>query len=110
MRGVKFTVNIYSTEQEMKDFQFMPFELGRMADIISFTAGKTSRIGYYCDYLTAACVLLRRLAAPCRSTDLKMTFGLQCYGLSEVLWDTLRAFNTERGHFLSTFRADLLVQ
>ena len=77
-----FNVNIYSDEQSLKHFRFRCSEIRTVADIIGFTVGKTARRQYYCNEVTAACIVLRRLASPCRWSDLEVMFGMRSCVLS----------------------------
>lgn len=103
-----FNLNIFSEEQSLKEFRFRTTEIGTVADLIGFTIGKTTRKNYFCNDITAACIVLRRLAAPCRWSDLEHMFGMRMYKLSEVFWEALNGFVTEHAHLIETFRVDLM--
>lgn len=108
VRSVYFNLNIYNEEQSLKDFRFRTFEVGIIAQLIGFTGGQTERSEYYCDDITAACVVMRRLAAPCRWHDLETTFGLRVCALSEVFWEALETFIGSCADQIEQFREDLM--
>lgn len=110
IRSVTFNLNVYSDEQGLRDFRFRPREIGRIADVIGFHAETTRRCGYCCDLVTAACIVMRRLASPCRWHDLEDTFGMRYYVLSEVFWEALEGFIEGHGHLLQSFRHDLMTE
>ena len=41
---------------------------------------------------TACCIVLRRMASPCRLVDLEYTFGMPSSALIEVFWEVLESF------------------
>lgn len=108
IRSTTFNINVFSDEQSLKDFRFRPHEISKVAELIGFVNERTERSGYYCDAITAACIVLRRLAAPCRWHDLEIVFGLRCYVLSQVFWEALEGFLRDWAHILETFRSDLM--
>ena len=110
-RGIStttFNINIFSDEESCKMFRFRTKEIGKVADLIGFTLGRTSRKNYFCSEITAACIVLRILAAPCRWSDLEVIFGMRSYVLSEVFWEDLVLSIESHGHLLETFRSDLM--
>lgn len=107
VRQIHFNLNIFSTELSLRLFRFRPSELGRVSTIVSFS-GVTKRRRYRCDPITATCIMLRRLAFPCRWIDLEYTFGMSVQMMSEVFLETLEAFSPNMNALLCSFRVDLL--
>lgn len=102
-----FNINIFSTEESLRLFRFRPHEIGKVAEVMDFR-GQTVRRRYRCDRVTAACIVLRRLASPCRWYDLEVLFGMVTQTLSEVFWQILVDCKGKFNKLLSTWRVDLL--
>ena len=92
MKSINFNLNAYSNEECLKQFRFFPAEIKKVSDIIGFSGGCTARSRYACDQLTPCCIILRRLAAPCRWLDLEPIFGMRLSVLSEVFWEGIKHF------------------
>ena len=60
-RGPSFNINAYLQHQCMKDFRFKNAEIGRVCGLINWV-GVTTRNEYIYVPITAACVMLHRLA------------------------------------------------
>ena len=103
-----FNLNSYSDLRCLQDFRFRLNEVPRIADAVGWAGGKTTRSGYKCSPLTATCILLRRLAYPCRWVDLEIVFGMHSPTLSEVFWEAIESLYQRRSHLLTTFRSQLL--
>ena len=61
----------------------------------------TRRNRYSCNPLIATCVILRRLAAPARWSDLEELFGKHASQLSEIFWEGLECLLNAREHLLT---------
>eukprot|EP00171_Calliarthron_tuberculosum_P007193 IDg7193t1 len=61
-----FNLNAYSTEMCLRDFRFRKEEIPIIARLCAWK-GPTVRNRYDTDSITATCIMLRRMAAPCRS-------------------------------------------
>lgn len=109
IKTINFNLNSFSSEACLKNFRFLPTEIQKVAEIMDFY-GSTSRSSYACDKLTACCIVLRRLAAPCRWLDLEPIFGMRLSVLSEVFWEAVTHFVDNWGHVLTSFRADLMTE
>eukprot|EP00171_Calliarthron_tuberculosum_P019568 IDg19568t1 len=101
-----FNLNRFSEQQCLIDFRFKRSEIPRIAALCGWT-GRTERNGYICDPVTATCVMLRRLAYPCRWRDLEKDFGMHSSKLSEVFWEVSESLHATRGHLVTSFRKDL---
>lgn len=108
--GMRFNINMYSDEKCLRDFRFRRYELPIIMDQVGWTSGKTKRNGYVCDPLTATCVLLRRLATPCRLKDLEEEFGLRFSALSEIFWEVCESLHEGKGELVTKFRKDLMTE
>ena len=104
-----FTLNAYSDLRCLQGFQFRRSEVPLIADAVGLVGKKTSRSEYSCSSITAKCILLRRLAYPCRWIDLELDFGMHAPALSEVFWKTIDCLYQKRSHLLTTFRSELLM-
>lgn len=105
-----FNINVFSDEESLKNFRFRRHEIGRLSELVSFTQGITKRCQYACDAVTAACIVARRLAAPCRWYDVELMFGMPYYTLSEVFWEALEMFIDQWGHVLTNVNVELLAE
>lgn len=105
-----FNLNIFSTEEALRNFRFRPKDIPVIADAMDWTTGKTKRNRYKCDPVTACFIVLRKLASACRWTDLEYTFGMRSSALSEVFWEVIESFVESKGHLICTLRESLLVE
>lgn len=71
--------------------------------------GKTKRNGYRCMPFTASCIVLRRLAYPCRWKDVECLFRMRSSALSDVFWEVLETYIDTHGHPLTDLREGPLV-
>lgn len=102
-----FNLNIFSTEESLRLFRFRPHELGKVSDVMDFRGQTVSR-RYRCDRVTACCIVLRRLASPCRWYDLEHLFGMPTQALSEVFRQVLVDCKDKFYNLLGTWRMDVL--
>ena len=63
---------------------------------------------YRCGALTAICIFVRRLATPCRWSDLEEKFGMHSSALSEIFREVAHCFYDGKRHLIMNFRHDLL--
>lgn len=110
IQSIQFNLNNYSEQQSLRDFRFRPSEISRIAEIIGYDEYRTKRSRYRTNKILAACIVMRRLAAPCRWNDLEFTFGVRIYALSEIFWEALEEFVHKRSTLLQTFRSSLMVE
>lgn len=80
-----FNINVCSNEQYLVDFRFMRDDVAKIAELCSLKRGSTVRNRYKIDPITATCVFLRGLAAPCRWRDLELKFFFHTCSVQTVL-------------------------
>ena len=93
-----FNLNVFSDQESLSLFRFRKAEIGTIADILGWKACRKVRNRYKCDVITASRIVLRRIASPCRWSDVESVFGLHSSCLSEVFWEALETFVELRGH------------
>jgi len=103
-----FNLNSYSDHDALSEFRFRTREIGRIAEVMGWHGGLTKRSRYRCDNITACCIVLRKLATPCRWYDLETTFGMRSSKMSEVFWEVVECFVENKGHLLTELRVDLI--
>lgn len=99
---------IYSDEACLRDFQFQRCELPVIAELCDWIIGRTERNRYSCSALTETCLMLRRIASPCRWKYLEKKFGMHASALSEVFWEVIASLIKARVHLVTTFRCAFL--
>jgi len=107
-KGITFNVNIYNEASCLRDFRFRSSEIPVICSLFNWDHGKTARSRYRCDPITASCIVLRRLASPCRWADLEYVFGMHSSHLSEIFWEVLETFYASRHTLITSFRSDLI--
>ena len=108
--SVSFNLNIYSERAAITDFRFKTTEIPAIARIMNWHDEPTKRCRYRCDSTTACCIVLRKLATPCRWYDLEPVFGMHSSKLSEIFWEQMECFVESRGHLITTLRTELLAE
>ena len=99
---------MYSDEWALKDFRFQVKHIGRISACMGWISGKTGRNGYECDPITACCIVLRKLASPCRRKDVEYLFGMHALALSEIFWEMVETFVEGKGYLLTDLREGML--
>ena len=61
-----FNLNSFSDGQCLTDFRFLKSDIGKISVLSGWKTGLTRHNKYRCDPITAICILLRRIASPCR--------------------------------------------
>eukprot|EP00171_Calliarthron_tuberculosum_P004409 IDg4409t1 len=69
---------------------------------VAYTEAVYQKNRYSVSPLLAACVLLRRMATPCRWRDLELQFGKHASQLSEIFWEGIEAFLAARLYLLDS--------
>ena len=105
-----FNLNIFGEQDSLSLFRFRKAEIATVADVFGWTLCRKIRNHYRCDVITARCIVLRRLASPCRWRDVEFLFGMHGSSLSEVFWDILERFLELRSYLFETFRSDLIIE
>lgn len=103
IRSTTFTSDRYCGEDSLKLLTIFVSEIGTNAPLSGFTGGRSNRGSFIYDPVTAACVLPRRLAAPCRWYDFEILFGKHITGISEVFWESIAGFFHNWGHLPENF-------
>ena len=103
-----FNLNMYSDEWSLRDFRFQVKHIGRISACMGWISGKTERNGYKCDPITAYCIVLLKLASPCRWKDVEYLFGMHAPALSEVFWEVVETFVEGKGYLLTDLREGML--
>ena len=101
-------LNMYSDEWSLRDFRFQVKYIGRISACMGGISGKTERNGYKCDPITACCIVLRKLASPCRWKDIEYLFGMHAHALSEVFWEVVETFVEGKGYLRTDLREGML--
>ena len=105
-----FNIKVHPGEAALREFRFQIKDMFRISVVMGWSAGKTVRNGYKYISFTACCIVLRRMASPCRWADLEYTFGMRSYALSEVFWEVLESFYEKQGHLVLHLQEGLLVR
>lgn len=103
-----FNINVFSSEECVREFRFRPSEINEVMKQTGWVAESTKRNRYACNPYTATCILLRRLAYPCRWKDLEFMFGMHASHMSEVFHEVAHSFYNTSGKLVTRFRGNLL--
>jgi hypothetical protein len=103
-----FNANSYDSCSSLRNFLFTMPEIGILVPIFGYQRHATKRSGYVCDAFEAVCVVLRRLASPCRLADLEEIFGRHSSALSEIFWECAETFVSKQRHHLTEFKHNFL--
>ena len=86
-------------------FRFSKEDIPRLAEVLRLPNKFTGYQGTKCDSIEGLCLLLRRLAYPCRYVDLIPLFGLAKQEISIISNLVLDAIYSVHRHLLKTFTA-----
>ena len=79
IRSSSFNLNFISEEECLSNFRFRRAEIGRIALLLGgpglLIRQLSSRSRRSFNSIEATCIILRRLASPCRWSDLELMFG-----------------------------------
>ena len=104
-----FNLNIFREASCLRDFRFRAHEIRRIRNIVGWILGVTTRSRYRCSATTATCLVMRRLASPCRWADMEVMFGMTSWAMSEVFWEVVETFQSNCAKLITQFRSDLRV-
>jgi DDE superfamily endonuclease len=95
--SLRFCLEKMSEQQVLLKFRFKKARIRRLAMAIPYAVdeegfARTGRRRYRVHQVEATCILLRRLATPCRWADLTVEFGRHPSNLSEVFYYALDLF------------------
>lgn len=105
VRRIHFNLNIFSIKLSLHLSYFRSSELGKVSTVVSFSGG-TKRRRRRCDPIMESCIMLRKLAFPCRWIDLEYTLINSVQMMSGDFSDALEAFRPYMNTLLWSFRAD----
>ena len=105
--SVSFNLNIYSERAALADFRFKTTEIPAIARIMNWHDERTKRCRYRCDSTTACCIVLGKLATPCRWYDIESVFGMQSSKLSKLFWEQIECFVESKTYLKTTLRMEL---
>ena len=103
-----FNLNMYSDEWSLRDFRFQVKHIARISACMGWISGKTERNCYKCDPITACCIVLRKLASPCRWKGVEYLFGMHAPALGEVFREVVETFVEWKGYLLTDLREGML--
>jgi hypothetical protein len=83
-------------------------EIRSLLPVFGFNRRRTLQNGWVCEAIEATRMVLRRLATPCRLSDLEPIFGRHSVALSEIFWECLEMFVHGQMHLVTTFKTNFL--
>lgn len=104
-----FNINAFNEEQSLSLFRFKPADLGRLASLLNVTPTFLRR-RYNVPSVECLAIVLRRLASPCRWTDVEELFGRTVSSLSEIFHETVEHVAEKWGPVLTSWRGDLMAE
>jgi hypothetical protein len=95
--SVRFDIHKVSDQQALVRFRFRKVHIEQIARLIPYSLDpngnvRTERRRYSATIVEATCILLRRLATPCRWVDMTTEFGRHPSNLSEIFYCALDNF------------------
>jgi nuclease HARBI1 len=98
-----FNFNCFSDSDCLSLFRFRKSDVLRMVKAIAWPEYRigSTRNRYSVTPLLDSCILLRRLASPCRWRDLDLLFGKHASQLSEIFWECIENFLSLREHLIT---------
>jgi len=89
------------------NFRFFVPDLGRLSSLLDLQVD-VSRRRYNVSPIKCLAIVLRRLASPCRWTDLELLFGRSASSLSEIFCRGVDELIGRWGHLITIWRAALM--
>ena len=99
-----FNLNCYSDQDAFHSFSFRVTEIPKISSCMGWHGNPTKRGHYRYDAITACCIVLRKLATPCRWYDLETTFRIHSGKLSEVFLEQVECFMEACGSLQTKFQ------
>jgi len=109
VEGVTFNVNVFSAQESLSTFRFLPSDVGRLAADFHLDAAFPVR-RYRVDATECLAIVLQRLASPARWADLEVLFGCCRFSLSDSFCLTADRLMTKWGHLLTRCRGDFMAE
>jgi len=107
--AVEFNLNVFSEQEALTNFRFLVSDMGRLSALLSLNVDMT-RCRYNVTRIECLAIILRRLASPCRWTDLELFFGRSASALSKSFCRGVEELLAQWGHLLTTWRAGLMTE
>lgn len=101
----RFDLNQFDETECEEMFRFSKEDIPRLAEALRLPNKFTGYQGTICDSIEGLCLLLRRLAYPCRYVDLIPLFGRAKQEISIISNLVLDAIYSVHRHLLNTFTA-----
>ena len=94
LSNYSFNFNFLTDSDCVFNFRFAKQDVGRVVAALGWpqTQTCTKRNRYSVSPILVACVILRRMASPCRWRDLEVQFGKHASQLCEIFWEGIEAF------------------
>ena len=106
----KFELFSLSEDECTTEFRFNRNDIPRLVEVLQIPCQITCYNGIVCDGTEALCILLKRLAYPCRYLDMIPRFGRPVPQLSMIAQYMINWVYEQWGHLLSNFTQDWLSQ
>lgn len=100
-----YNFNALSDADCLSHFRFRKEHVQRLFSALAWPSlqSATKRSRYSVNSCLATCIILRRLASPARWRDLEEFFGKHASALSEIFWEGIEHFVSNRGHLLTSY-------
>ena len=105
-----FNLNIFTEQESLSLFRLRTKEIVKVADVLGWRACNTTRNRSRCNIMNATCIVLRRIASPCRWVDMGFMFRMHASRLREVFWKVIETFVSLRGGLFESFHSDIINQ
>jgi len=109
VRAVEFNLNVLSEQEALTNFRFLVSDMGRLSALLSLNVDRT-RCRYNVTRIECISIILRRLASPCRWTDLELFFGRFASALIDSFCRGVEELLAQWGHLLTTWQAGLMTE
>jgi len=107
IEATTFNLNAFSSQQSLSLFRFQPAYVGQLASLLNIDV-PFPRTRLRVAPVECFCIVLRRLASPCRWMDLEELFGRSGSALCTIFHATVQVVMARWGSLLSEWRVDFL--
>ena len=104
----QFNLNEMDEDECLAEFRFMKLDIPELAAALGIPAVIKCPQGAICNGVEALCLLLRRLAYPCRLSDLVQRFGRPVPELSLILAELMAFIDERHSHLICDWNEALL--
>ena len=108
IQSMCFNLNTYSEEQALHNFRFRKRDILKVCEAVGWTAGRTKRSRYFCEPMTATCIMLKRLSCSVTWYDLEPVFGTRYSHLSEIFWEIVETLVENKGYLITELCEQML--